>query len=83
MTVLTVNEARTNLYTLIDEVAASHKPVLIKGRRNTAVILSEEDWGSMKEELYLKSIPGMWESIERASKEPLSECTPWREVFNQ
>ena len=37
------------------------------------VLVSEEDWNSIQETLYLCSIPGMRESILEASKEPLDE----------
>ena len=44
MTVLTVTEARANLYKLLDEVAATHEPILITGKRTNAVLVSEDDW---------------------------------------
>jgi len=34
MATLTASEARINLYRLIDEVASSHEPVQITGKRN-------------------------------------------------
>ncbi len=75
MTVLKVSEARANLYQLIDETAQSHQPVLIAGKRNNAVLLSEEDWRSMQETLYLVSIPGMRESISEGLRTPVAECS--------
>ena len=36
MTVLTATEARVNLYKLLDEVAATHEPILITGKRTNA-----------------------------------------------
>lgn len=63
MTILNVTEARSKLYSLIDEASVSHQPILIKGKRRNAVLLSEEDWKSINETLYLLSIPGMRESI--------------------
>ena len=51
------------LYALIDEVAASHQPVQITGKRGNAVLLSEEDWRAIQETLHLVSMPGMRESI--------------------
>ena len=74
MTTLKSSEARTKLYRLIDEAAASHEPVLIAGKRNNAVLVSEEDWRSIEETLYLLSIPGMRESIVEGMKAPLSKC---------
>ncbi|RLA75929.1 MAG: type II toxin-antitoxin system prevent-host-death family antitoxin [Epsilonproteobacteria bacterium] len=74
MTSLTVTEARKKLYTLLDEVALSHEPVQIAGKRNSAVLVSEEDWRAIRETLFLLGIPGMRESIEEGMNTPLEEC---------
>lgn len=74
MTNLTVTEARRKLYTLLDEVALSHEPVQIAGKRNSAVLVSEEDWRAIKETLFLTSIPGMRESIRDGLNTPIEEC---------
>ena len=75
MTFLSASEARDRLYRLIDEVARSHEPVHIAGKRATAVLLSEEDWRSIQETLHLLSIPGMRESIREGLQTPLDECS--------
>jgi prevent-host-death family protein len=75
MTVLSASEARERLYRLIDEVARSHEPVHIAGKRAAAVLLSEEDWRSIQETLHLLSIPGMRESIREGLQTPLDECS--------
>jgi antitoxin YefM len=74
MDLLTVREVRDNLYRLIDEVAEHHKPILISGKRNNAILISKEDWDSIQETIYLSSIPGMADSIRAAAAEPLEEC---------
>ena len=63
MATVSATEARKRLYALIDEVAASHQPVQITGKRGNAVLLSEEDWRAIQETLHLVSMPGMRESI--------------------
>lgn len=73
MEVMTATKARINLYTLIDQAKNFHKPIVISGKRNNAVLISEDDWNSIQETLYLCSIPGMRESILSASKEPLND----------
>lgn len=73
MAVITATAARTNLYNLIDQTKDFHEPIIISGKRNNAVLISEEDWNAIQETLYLRSIPGMRESILEASKEPLEE----------
>ena len=74
MPTITASDARSNLYKLIDQTNESHEPVLISGKRNNAVLISEEDWEAIQETLYLTSIPGMRESILEGMKEPVSEC---------
>ncbi len=74
MTTLTATEARANLYKLLDEIAQTHKPVLITGKRANAVLVSEEDWRAVEETIYLLGIPGMRESIVEGLNAPLDEC---------
>ena len=73
MTIMTATAARTNLYNLIDRTKEFHEPIIISGKRNNAVLISEDDWNSIQETLYLCSILGMRESILEASKESLDE----------
>lgn len=75
MTTLNATEARAKLYSLIDEAASTHKPIVIKGKRTNAVLLSEEDWNAINETLYLSSIPGMRESIKEGLETSLEECS--------
>ncbi len=74
MTHITASEARKTLYRLLDELAESHEPVQITGKRNAAVLISDEDWRAIQETLYLTSIPGMRESIAKGLKTPVSKC---------
>ncbi len=75
MSTLTASEARAKLYRLIDEVAQSHVPVRITGKRHNAVLVSEEDWAAVQETLYLLSVPGMRESIKEGMESPVEECS--------
>jgi len=74
MTGITATEARSKLYRLIDETAESHQPIVITGKRNKAILVSEEDWAAIQETLYLLSVPGMRESIREGMATPLDEC---------
>ena len=73
MIALTASEARANLYRLIDETAAAHQPVIIMGKRSSAVLLAADDWEAIQETLFLLAVPGMRESIKAGMAEPLSE----------
>ncbi len=74
MPILTSTEARSRLFRLIDEAVASHEPIVIKGKRGNAVLISEDDWRSIQETIYLLNIPGMRESIRKGLAAPLEEC---------
>lgn len=75
MSTLSASQARANLYKLIDETAESHEPVLITGKRNNAVLISEDDWNAIKETIYLNSVPGMPESIVEGMNTSIEECS--------
>ena len=79
MTATTLAKAQQNLYQLLEDVNDSCRPVIIvnEGSGKNAVLISEDDWNSIQETMYLYSIPGMVESIIEAGKEPLSEYTPY------
>ena len=69
-----VNEAQQQLQNLIDSVSQSHQPIVITGQNSNAVLLSEADWISVQETLYLLSIPGMRESIREGLATPIEQC---------
>ncbi len=73
MSTLTASEARAKLYRLIDQAAESHTPIRITGKRNNAVLVSEEDWSAVQETMYLLSVPGMRESIREGLDAPVEE----------
>ncbi len=73
MNTLTASEARANLYRLIDQAVESHEPIVISGKRNSAVLISAADWSAIQETLYLLAVPGMRESIKAGMAEPLDQ----------
>lgn len=75
MTTLTASSARAKLYKLMVKTAASHEAIKITGKRSNAVLISEEDWKSIQETLYLLSVPGMRESIRAGFKTPLKKTS--------
>jgi len=71
--VIPVSQARANIYNLIVETAQTHEPILITGKKNNAVMISQEDWNAIAETLYLNAIPGMAASIRETMNTPDSE----------
>ena len=74
MTSMTATAARQRLYSLLDELADSHQPIQIAGKRHSAVLVAEDDWRAIQETLYLASVPGMRQSILRGLKTPVQKC---------
>ena len=66
-----INEAQKQLQQLIDSVSQSHQPIAL-GQTSNAVLLSESDWASVQETLYLLSVPGMRESIREGMATPIA-----------
>ena len=67
-----INEAQHQLQQSIDSVSQSHQPIVIAGQTSNAVLLSESDWASVQETLYLLSVPGMRESIREGLATPIA-----------
>lgn len=83
MEYMNITNARNNLYKLVDKVSETNEPILIAGKKNNAVLISEEDWSAIQETIFLNSIPGMVESIKAAANEQIDEMTPLEEIdFN-
>ncbi len=75
MNTLTASEARANLYRLLDQASETHQPITISGKRNSAVLVSSEDWEAIQETLYLLTVPGMRESLQQGMEEPIENCS--------
>lgn len=75
MPTLSATEARTKLYSLIDQTSKSHESIVITGKRGNAVLISEDDWRSIQETIFLLNIPGMRESIRLGLATPIEDCT--------
>ena len=70
---MSVSQVRADIYNVMDETAKTHEPILITGKRNNVVMLSQEDWNAIEETLYLNTIPNMVSSIQEAMNAPDSE----------
>lgn len=75
MKTLSITEARKNIYKLVDQANETHEPIQISGKRNNAVLVSEDDWRSIQETLHLSSNPDLRKSIIDGLNTPLSETT--------
>lgn len=73
--ILNATKARADIFNLIDQTAINHDVVVITTKRNSVVMLSQDDWNSIQETLYLLSVPNMRESIIEGLNTSIEECS--------
>ena len=65
----------------MDDVTKNSEPITIANiHGDNVVMLSEADWKSIQETLYLSSIPGMTERIIEGMNTAKEDCIPASEV---
>lgn len=74
MPIINATAARQNFFKVMDDAIITHEPTTITGKNGNVVMVSEEDWRSIQETLYLSSIPGMKEKILEGIRTPLKDC---------
>jgi prevent-host-death family protein len=76
MDIHSASQARANLFKLLEQVNKESEPCVITSRKGDGVLISKDDWESIQETLYLQSIPGFVEAIEKteADDEWVSEA---------
>lgn len=59
---------------LVDELAESQETIIVAGRTQKAVMITEDNWEQVQEALYLLSVPGMRESISQLIQALYDDC---------
>lgn len=75
-----ISNARANLYKLVDMAIEDSEIVNINTKNGNAVIISEADYNSLLETLYLSSDPAYKQSIVDGIKAPLEDCVKESDV---
>ena len=68
-----VTSFRKKIFSVLEQAVKYNQPVNISTKDGNAVIISEEDYRSLIETLYISSVPGLKEQILAGMKESLSE----------
>ena len=79
MTNTNITNFRKNLFEYINQAVEYNDVVNVSTKNGNAVIMSEEDYNSLMETLYLVSVPGLADIIKEAGKEPLEESREYSE----
>jgi prevent-host-death family protein len=75
MKTVTVTNFRNNLFNLINETVDESEPIQITGKKKNVILISEDDWRSIQETLFLISVPRMREKIIEGMNTPAEECS--------
>ena len=81
MVTINISNARNELYKLADSCIKYNDVVNISTKAGNVIMLSEEDYRSLIESLYLAGVPGVYEDIEKVVGTPTSEFVkeaPWK-----
>lgn len=70
--VITASEARSQLFPLIEQVNNDSTPIIITSKKGNAVLLSESEWESIIETMYLLRTPANRERLARSQAEVLA-----------
>ena len=75
-----ITNFRKNIFGMLEQTIKYNEPVNISTKDGNAVVISEDDYNSLVESLYLSSIPQVRPEIVEGLNTPLSECLPESEV---
>lgn len=80
MTNINITNFRKDIYHLLENTIKYNEPIHISTKNGNAVILSEEDYNSIMETLYIMSIPQLKEEIIQRSNDNDKEYVDESEV---
>jgi PHD/YefM family antitoxin component YafN of YafNO toxin-antitoxin module len=85
MTSTTITKARSDLFNLISNVVNLNDVLKISTKDGNVVVMSEEDYNSLMETIYLCNQPGLVESILEAKNAPKEEFEEfdWRKELEK
>ena len=77
---INVTNFRKNIFGILEQTIKFNEPVNITTKEGNAVILSEDEYNSMMETLYLYSMPATKEKIVEGLNTSIGDCVPESEV---
>ena len=80
MTNTNITNFRKDIYNLLEQVIKYNEPINISTKNGNAVLLSEEDYNSIMETLYVISIPGLKDEIIKRTNDDSEEYVDESEI---
>ena len=71
---INITNARAELFKLASSCIKYNNVININTKEGNVIMMSEEDYNSLMESLYLAGIPGMYESIIEGANTELEDC---------
>ena len=69
MSTINITNARQNLFQLVSDVNIGFNPItIVNNKGKNEVLISEDEWKNIEETLYLSSIPGLVEDVNKIRK---------------
>ena len=69
MSTINITKARQNLFQLVSDVNIGFNPItIVNNKGKNAVLISEDEWKNIEETLYLSSIPGLVDDVNKIRK---------------
>ncbi len=69
MNTINITNARQNLFQLVADVNIGFNPItIVNNKGKNAVLISEDEWRGIEETIYLSSIPGLVDNINKIRK---------------
>lgn len=75
-----ITNARGDLYNLVDMAINDSEPVNIVTKKGNAILISEADYNSLMETLYLSSDPEFKQTLIDGMNTPIDECVDESEI---
>ena len=80
MTNTNITNFRKDIYNLLEQTIKYNEPINISTKNGNAVILSEEDYNSIMETLYIMSVPNLKDEIIKRATDDNEEYVNESEV---
>ena len=77
MPITNISVLRKDLFNSIDKVIEYNETITVNTKKGNAIIVSEEEYNSMLETIYLISQPGLLEKIKKGEKEDIDSMTTY------
>ena len=80
MTNVNITNFRKDIYELLEQTIKYNEPLNISTKNGNAVVLSEEDYNSLMETLYIMSVPNLKNEIVKRANDSEEEYVDESEV---